>query len=411
MKSDLDQILLENDLDGLIAVGPAMHNPAMVYLTGGGHITSADLIWKRGANGVLFHAAMERDEARKTGLEIRGYNNYPFSDLLKEAGNDRFKATILRYQKMFADCGLTKGKVALYGKMDVGLGYSIFSALQEAMPEITFVGDLAGAVLQRAMMTKSVEEVERIRQVGKVTVEVVSKVADLLSSSRVKDDYLVKTNGDPLTIGEVKGLINLWLAERGCENPEATIFAIGSDAGVPHSGGNPMDRLSLGKTIVFDIYPCEEGGGYFHDFTRTWCLGYAPDDVLKLYEDVKTVFDRVSSELKVGDPFNRYQTRTCELFEEMGHPTVLNSPSTDDGYVHSLGHGVGLHIHERPFSGSSALAEDTLTPGAIFTLEPGLYYPGRGMGIRLEDTLWVRPDGVFETLVDYPMDLILPVKG
>jgi Xaa-Pro aminopeptidase len=270
---------------------------------------------------------------------------------------------------------------------------------------------LENRVLQRAMMTKDVDEVERIRRVGKITVEVVSRAADLLSGTRVKGDGLVRPDGEPLTIGEVKRKINLWLGECGVENPQGTIFAIGRDAGVPHSSGTPTDQIRLGQTIVFDIYPCEEGGGYYHDFTRTWCVGHAPDDVMRLYEQVRSVFDKISAALELGKPFSAYQQLTCELFEQMGHATVLSKPETEEGYVHSLGHGVGLNIHERPFSGSSALPEDILAPGAVITLEPGLYYPSRGMGVRLEDTIYVRPDGQFETLVNYPFDLVLPVKG
>jgi Xaa-Pro aminopeptidase len=209
----------------------------------------------------------------------------------------------------------------------------------------------------------------------------------------------------------VKGLINLWLAERGVENPEGTIFAIGRDAGVPHSSGNASDLLRLGQTIVYDIFPCEAGGGYFHDLTRTWCLGYAPDDVMALYEDVRSVYDTIVSELKPGLEFALYQKRTCELFEEKGHPTILKTPEAEEGYVHSLGHGVGLYIHERPFSGITAAPDEILAPGTIITIEPGLYYPSRGMGVRLENTYWVRPDGAFETLVNPALDLVLPVKG
>jgi Xaa-Pro aminopeptidase len=411
MREELDKIMLENDLDGLLVVGPGSHNPPMVYLTGGGHITGADLIRRRGHGGVLFHAAMERDEAAKSGLETRSYGLYPLNELLKAADGDRFRAHILRYQRMLQDAGLTTGRVALYGQTDLGLGFSIFSALQEAMPGLTFVGDLENKVLKRAMMTKDTSEVERIRRAGQITQAVVEKTADFLTSQTAKDGVLVKSDGQPVTIGEVKGLINLWLAERGLENPEGTIFAIGRDAGIPHSSGNPADLLRLGQTIVYDIFPCEAGGGYYHDLTRTWCLGYAPDEVLKLYEDVRKVYDTIVSELKLGLHFGVYQKRTCDLFEEMGHPTVLNTPETEDGYVHSLGHGVGLNIHERPFSGMTASSEDFLVPGAIFTLEPGLYYPSRGMGVRLENTYWVRPDGGFETLVNPSMDLVLPVKG
>ncbi len=210
-------------------------------------------------------------------------------------------------------------------------------------------------------------------------------------------------------IGDIKKMINLWLAEFGVENPEGTIFAIGSDAGVPHSSGNAKDLLSLGQTIIFDIFPCEAGGGYFYDFTRTWCLGYAPDAVLAVYEDVLAVFKQMMEELEVNSLCYKYQDRTCEIFEERGHKTIKSNPQTQEGYVHSLGHGVGLYIHEYPRF-SSTIKEDRLSPGSVVSVEPGLYYPERGLGVRLEDTVWVRPDGEMEVLAEYPLDLVLPLK-
>jgi Xaa-Pro aminopeptidase len=76
-----------------------------------------------------------------------------------------------------------------------------------------------------------------------------------------------------------------------------------------------------------------------------------------------------------------------------------------------LGHGIGLNVHERPWSGISSDDKDCLLPGTVFTLEPGLYYPDKGMGVRLENSLWVQSDGKIEILADYPMDLVLPVKN
>jgi Xaa-Pro aminopeptidase len=263
----------------------------------------------------------------------------------------------------------------------------------------------------QARATKDEDEIARIRAMGRVTTAVVAETADFLTSQRVKDGVLVKADGQPLTIGEVKRRINLWLAERGAENPEGLIFAIGRDAAVPHSGGEPGDLLRLGQTIVFDIYPCEEGGGYFYDFTRTWCLGYASDEALKLHEDVHAVYRQIVSELKLGTPCTDYQKRTCELFQQRGHPTTLENPQTEDGYVHSLGHGVGLHVHERPWFGRQGDPSNLLHPGSVFTIEPGLYYPDRGVGVRLEDTYWARPDGVMEGLAEFPKDLVLPLKG
>ena len=409
MKSDLDLLMQESGIDAIWVTGPAAHNPAMVYFTGLVHVSEADLIKRRGQPGKLFHLTMERDEAAKTGLELCSYANFPMLELLKASGNDRKKAQILRSQRMLAEAGITAGRVALYGQADLGKGYSRFKELQAALPEIEFVGDLDGDVLASAMFTKDGAEIERIRKMGEVTTRVVGSVADFLSSRPVRNGALIGPDGDPLTIGEVKSRIKLWLAEGGAEDPEGTIFSIGRDAGVPHSAGNPQDVLRLGQTIVFDIYPCEAGGGYFYDFTRTWCLGYAPEETQALYDQVLSVYRQIMSELKVNAPFKDYQRRTCELFEAQGHPTVLTDPQTEKGYVHSVGHGVGLNIHERPGSHAMGSAADILAPGSVITIEPGLYYPERNLGIRLEDTVYVRPDGTFEIPAGYPIDLVLPV--
>jgi Xaa-Pro aminopeptidase len=409
MKSDLDRLMEEQGLDALLITGPAQHNPPMVYMTGPIHMTSGDLIKKRGSDPVLFYNPMERDEAAKTGFQTKNLADYRLNELIKTTHGNILEATILRYEKMLTEYELSSGKIAIYGKMDVGSSYAIFSGLNAKLPDLEIIGQIGDSILLQAMSTKDEQEVNRIRAMGEITISVVGKVKDFLTAHKTKNSILVKSNGDPLTVGEVKKNINLWLAEAGVENPEGTIFAIGRDAGVPHSSGNPKDILELGKTIIFDIFPAEAGGGYFFDFTRTWCLGYAPDKVMQLYEDVSMVYQQVMSEIEVNSSSSQYQDRTCELFAEMGHPTIKSNPQTQEGYVHSLGHGVGLYIHEYPRI-SSNFKDDRLSPGSVVTIEPGLYYPERGMGVRLEDTVWMRPDGEIEVLVPYPHDLVLPVS-
>jgi len=409
MKSDLNHLMEINNLDALWITGSGQHNPAMVYLTGGGHFSNADLFIRRGADPVLFCNPMERDEAAKSGYTVRTFADYRPTELLKQANGDQLQATIARYKLMFADLGLEAGRLGVYGQMDAGNAYAVVSGVEAALPGLKFAADLQGKILLAAMATKDETEVNRIRRMGQITTQVVGETADFLSHHTVRGEVLVKKDGTPLTIGEVKGRINLLLAEGGAENPEGTIFAIGRDAGVPHSAGAPDDLLRLGQTIVFDIFPCEAGGGYYYDFTRTWCLGYAPDPALELYEDVKAVYQQIVTELRVGTICKEYQVRTCELFEERGHATVLSNPQTQVGYVHSLGHGLGLHIHERPFFGLNSADDDLLNPGVIVTIEPGLYYPERSLGVRLEDTVWVRPDGGMEILAPYPLDLVIPV--
>jgi Xaa-Pro aminopeptidase len=410
MKADLDALMQEHGVEALIVSGSAMHNPAMVYLTGMVFLTSGVVIKKRGEPAVLFHHPMEREEAAASRLRTISFSKYPYKDLHRQAKGDAALILALRYKLMLEDLGITKGRVYLYGLLDAGLTFSVFSALAQMLPAVQFTGDLQETLLPEAMGTKDEQEVERIRRMGKITTQVVSQVADYLSSQRVVDETLVNSEGQPVTIRDVKSWIRLWLAQRGAEDPEGTIFAIGRDAAIPHSVGNPEDFLRLGKTIVFDIFPCEAGGGFFYDFTRTWCLGYAPEDAQQLYEQVRSVYKQMAQELRVDAPCSYYQKRTCELFEQMGHPTMLNSPLSEAGYVHGLGHGVGLNIHEKPWFSLNDTPGNTLKPGTVFTLEPGLYYPERGLGVRLEDTFWMRPDGQSEVLVEFPMELVLPVR-
>lgn len=410
MKTDLEHLMKDQGIDALLITGPASSNPAMVYFTGLVHVTMADLVVKAGSEPVLFYPPMERDEAAKTGLPSRSYTDYPMKEFLSQAGNDVVKARAMRYQKMLKDCGVETGTIAIYGNADAGSSYAIFSALQKIMPEVEITGFPVDELLMQAMMTKDESELTAIAEMGKVTIEVVDRTANFLTKQQVRNETLVQQDGSPLKIKDVKSRIDLWLAELGAANPEATIFAIGRDAGVPHSTGNPEDVLVLGKTIVYDIFPCQAGGGFFYDFTRTWCLGYAPDDAVKLYEDVKYAYDALVGELKVDQPFTHYQKRTCEIFERQGHATIAQDPSVEEGYVHSIGHGVGLHIHEKPFSGANTTPTDRLAPGSVFTIEPGLYYPSRGMGVRIEDTYCVGHDGSIKTLADYPAELVLKMK-
>lgn len=410
MKKDLDALMQAHNLDALLVTGPGRHNPAMVYLTGGTHLSSADLIKKRGAEPLLFYNPMERDEAAITGLKTKDLSDYHLPALIKEENGSWIRALAIRYQRMLADQELKSGRIAVFGQQDAGSAYAVFSELQKLMPELTLVGELEDSVLLQAMMTKDENEVARIRHMGQVTVDVVSEVADFLTSQRVRNETLYKIDGEPLTIADVKRRINLWLAERGAENPQGTTFAVGRDAAVPHSAGRPDDVLKLGQTIVFDIYPCEAGGGYYYDFTRTWSLGYATDEAQALYQDVLAVYHQIMSELHVDTLCKQYQQRACEMFEARGHPTIKSEPQTQEGYVHGLGHGVGLYIHERPSFAATSGDADRLLPGAVVTIEPGLYYPQRGLGVRLEDTVWVSPDGQMETLAAFPLDLVLPVN-
>jgi Xaa-Pro aminopeptidase len=411
MKSNLDMLMKMKKLDAILVLGNASHNPPMVYITGIGHVTSATLVKKHGNEPVIYCNDMEREEAAKSGFTVIPYSHFNYDTLLKEAGGDPALATGMRLMNILTEQDVT-GRVGVYGMTDISSTLASITHLKQLMPELELVGEMRDdSLFMHAMETKDEIEVSRIRKMGQVTTTVVGRVADFLTNCEVSDDeILLKEDGTSLTIADVKSLINLWLSELGAENPEGTIFAIGRDAGIPHSTGTLSDLLRLGQTIVFDIYPCEAGGGYFYDFTRTWSLGYATNEAKKLYEEVKSVFNKVIENFDLNIPFKEYQRVVCQEFERAGHKSPLNTQAPIEGYVHSLGHGVGLNVHERPWSSLTATDDNLLKPGVVITCEPGLYSPERGMGVRLEDTLWVRPDGKMEILAKYPYDFVLKMK-
>lgn len=401
MKSDLDALMKDRNLDAILVLGNAEHNPPMTYLVGGGHVSHAVLIKKLNEEPLLFCNVMEREEAARSGLKIIALRLPPITEFID------------RHTELFGSYGLSSGRVGVYGKTDLSQALLLLDLLRNAFPEVTFLGESSGdSIISRAMETKDENEVTRIRRMGKITTEVVGMVADYLTSREVRDDeVLVKEDGSPLLIGDVKGKISLWLAERSAMDVEGCVFAIGRDAGIPHSMGNPDDVLRLGKTIVFDIFPGEAGGGYFYDFTRTWSLGYATSEAQMLYDEVKSVYEKVIENIDLNVQFKEYQKFVCEEFNRNGHNTPIHTNGVfTQGYVHSLGHGLGLNVHERPSSRHTDGEDNLLKPGVVVTIEPGLYYPEKGMGVRIEDSYWVRPDGKIELLAEYPYDFVLEMK-
>lgn len=413
MKSDLDTLMADRGFDALIVTGPSHANPIMYYLVNGAHVGEITIvIKKRGQPPVIFANSMEREEAAQSGLEIIDRSKYNFMQLVKEENGNRLRARARLIGLMLADLGLTSGRVAVYGREEQGAALAFWNEVMKVNPSLQIVGEGGQSIFDIACATKDADEVDRIRVLGNKTMIVVENTWNFLASHSARDGVLVKADGSPLTIGDVKKMIRLWSLEQNIEHPEDFIFAIGRDAGIPHSRGTDSDPIALGQTIVYDIFPSEAGGGYFFDFTRTWCVGFAPPEVEKVHQEVHEIFNIISDSLQADALCSHYQTMTNDFFEKQGHPTTRSHPQTIEGYVHGLGHGVGLQVHESPSLSDYQGNTDTLKPGTIITVEPGLYYPDRGFGVRIEDYIWLNPQTrTFETIGDFRKDLVIPLKS
>ena len=154
-----------------------------------------------------------------------------------------------------------------------------------------------------------------------------------------------------------------------------TIVATGANSAIPHH--RPTDAvLSSGDFVKIDFGSVV--GGYHSDMTRTFVLEHAADWQHEIYELVATAQRAGRAALAPDVEAAAVDAAARSLIADAGY---------GDNYVHGLGHGVGLQIHEAPSIG--ATAPGTLPCGAAVTVEPGVYLPGRG-GVRIEDTLVVR---------------------
>ena len=401
--------MAERELDGFLVVGDAGGNKVMNYLTGGAHLERALVLKRRNGPLTLVHGAMERDTAAATGLTLvdrdQQYNLY---ELLRKHEGNRLAAEV-DYLLQVVEHQQLQGRLGLFGMMDAGEAYTLFNQLQDRLEGTTLVGEFEDSLFAEARETKDDREIDELVEAGRLTSLVVRETREFLSGHQARNDVLVRRDGEALTIGDVKRFIRERIAAYGMHEEHGCIFSQGRDAGVPHNAGDPVMPMRLGQSIVFDIFPLVPSG-YFHDLTRTWSLGYATDEVLEAWEQTKTIFDRVMAAVALGMPCRDLQNMTCDFYEALGHPTARSRPGTHEGYVHSLGHGIGLDIHEGPSLSHREGNTSVLVPGHVFSVEPGLYYPERGFGVRIEDSVAFRESGALINLTDVSYDLVVPVR-
>lgn len=410
MKSDLDRLMADRNLDALLVMGDASGNPIMNYLTHGEQLERALIVKRRNGPMTLIHGGMERDNAARTGLRLidrdQHYNPY---ELLKKHDGDMLAMQVDYLQQVVRDEQLT-GRLAIFGRIDAGMAYAIFNHLQDRLTDTELVGEAGDSIFALARETKDDAEIAELREAGRLTGLVVGDAWDYLSSHQARNGVLVRADGEVLTIGNVKAFIRSRIYTYGMSEDHSHIFSQGRDAGVPHNGGTPDAPVRLGESIIFDIFP-QLPSGYFHDMTRTWSPGYVRDDVQEAWEQCKEVFDRSMEAIALGLPCRDLQQMACDYFEGKGHKTVRSDPGAYDGYVHSLGHGIGLDIHEGPRLAHSAGNDTVFQPGHVVSVEPGLYYPDQGFGVRIEDSVAFTEAGDLINLTDFPYDLVLPIKG
>lgn len=363
---------------------------------------------KRGEPAMLLYHPMEQQQADASGLVPISFGRWDLKAIAK-ASPTRLDSAVTLWRAIFKEFAIG-GRVGWSGAVDASSLLALVDALRQSIPGIEIVGEYENGVIDTARRTKDADEIAIMEEVGRRTCEVVGAVRELIRECHRQRAILVDSAGKPVTIGIVKAFIRRACDERDLDVGDP-IFAQGHDAGIPHAHGDPDAVLRIGDPIVFDIYPRCRRTGYHHDMTRTWAIAEASEELQRVHGDVMHAFDTILSEYRAGERCKKYQDRCCELFKQRGHKTIDEHWPLEEGYNHSLGHGLGLDVHEPLAFSSFADRGDTLEPGNVFALEPGLYYPSKGIGCRVEDTIVCDADGTFRSITPFSRDLVVPLAS
>ncbi len=233
-------------------------------------------------------------------------------------------------------------------------------------------------------LIKTAEEVAAIEQTQRHTEAALEAALNVLRESDIRGDAVI-WKGRPLTSEDLKKVVNVTLMENDCI-AEHTIIACGEHGVDPHNQGSGPIRPNQG--IIFDIFPRSSDTRYFADMTRTVVKGKARDELRRIYDAVLAAQLRGIELIRAGASGAAVHTEVSRVLEARGYTTgVVNG--RNQGFFHGTGHGVGLDIHEPP---RVSRLDQLLEAGQVVTVEPGLYYPGRG-AVRIEDMVLVEPGG------------------
>ena len=249
---------------------------------------------------------------------------------------------------------------------------------------------------------KTEEEIGCILEVQGHMENVLRLVEDRLRRATISEGVVME-NGKPLTSEELRSFVELELYRHGCVSLD-TIISSGADAAIPHELGSGPIRANT--AIVCDIFPYSRKTSYFSDMTRTFCKGEPSYLFIKMYNAVLRVQEMCIKMIRSGVDGKNIQAIAEMEFVKDGFET-----NSEDGYgfTHGIGHGLGLLCHEPP-AGIQKDYPFVLTKGVVTSVEPGLYYPNEGLGVRIEDLVAVTKEGC-RNLTQYPKqlaDIIIP---
>jgi Xaa-Pro aminopeptidase len=321
-------------------------------------------------------------------IEIIPSETFPSDDLIR-AGVDMYDVGPTLTVRMAESLGVARAVVPTSFPLEHA------DALRAA--GITLVPD--GRFFDDRRRRKTDAELVGIRRATRAAEAGMAAVAAILAGSERGAGGRV-VDGEPLTCELLRAAAMEIFTAEGCRGDDL-IVAHGTQAAEGHSTGS--GRVENDDHLVCDLFPFDIESTGHSDITRTFAVGTPDPRIVTWHEHTREALELSRGLVRPGADGAEIFRSVCRFYEELGYPTSLSKPEGTvlrEGFNHSLGHGVGLDVHEAPILGKLG---HELVVGDVITLEPGLYRHGFG-GVRLEDLVVVTEDGC-ETLTNYPYGL------
>lgn len=360
----LGRLMEKFNLDGMV-LNPG---PALVYLTGlKFHLMERPtvlLVSRQGSSAMV----LPELEMGKLPPESEVFKAFTYGDDPATWSG--------AFEKAAEWIDLKEGQI---GVEPVRLRFLELSFLENALPGVRFID--ASHALAALRMQKDPEEIDKMKKAVQIAQTGLLEMLKILKAGMTEKQIANEL------------IVQLLKAGSESEMPFAPIVAIGENSANPHAV--PSDReLQPGDLLLFDWGAMHEG--YFSDITRTFTFGEVDSELIEIGE---IVLEANRAGRKSGKP-----GITAGSIDRAAR-AVIDGAGYGFAFTHRTGHGLGMEAHEPPY----IYLENglILAPGMTFTIEPGIYLPGRG-GVRIEDDVVITETGL-ESLTDLPRQ-VLPIE-